>query len=179
VRRVVVYTLLSLDGVAEEPGDWMTDAGPQVFAHLAEVIGTQTTILLGRATYDYWVGYWPHDGPEPFRSFINGTEKHVVTSRPLETPWSGASVVDAPVEEHVRRLRAGDGGDVGVHGSIRLARSLAAAGLIDEYRLVISPVVAGRGDRLFPPSGPPQPLRLLASTSTAGGSLIVRYLVLR
>ena len=63
--------LLSLDGVAEEPGDWMTDFDQPIFDNLARVIGSQDTILLGRGTYDYWVDFWPGDGPEPFHSFIN------------------------------------------------------------------------------------------------------------
>ena len=58
-RNVVLYQLLSLDGVAEEPGDWISDGGPEVFANLAETIATQDDVLLGRGTYDYWVGYWP------------------------------------------------------------------------------------------------------------------------
>ena len=107
MRKVVVYMLLSLDGVAEEPGDWMTDFDQPIFDNLARVIGTQETILLGRGTYDYWVGFWPGDGPEPFHSFINGTEKHVFTSRPLDQEWAGTVVVDAPAEEHVRSLKRG------------------------------------------------------------------------
>ena len=106
MRRVVLHQLLSLDGVAEEPGDWMTDGGPEVFANLERVIATQDTVLLGRGTHGYWAGFWPHDGPDPFRSFINSTPKHVVTSRPLDADWAGTVVVDRPVEEHVRELTA-------------------------------------------------------------------------
>ena len=62
MRKVVVYMLLSLDGVTEEPSDWMTDFDQPIFDNLARVIGTQETILLGRGTYDYWVGFWPGDG---------------------------------------------------------------------------------------------------------------------
>ena len=97
MRKVVLYMLLSLDGVAEEPGDWMTDFDQPIFDNLARVIGSQDTILLGRGTYDYWVDFWPGDGPEPFHSFINGTEKHVFTSRPL----------DKDVGEHGGGRRAG------------------------------------------------------------------------
>jgi len=175
MRKVVVYMLTSLDGVAEEPGDWMTDSGDAILDNLGTVIGTQDTILLGRETYDYWVGFWPGDGPEPFHSFINGTEKHVFTSRALEQDWANTVVVDGPAEDHVRALRHGDGGDIGVHGSIRLARSLGAAGLVDEYRLVVSGNLAGRGARLFPVDGPPSRLELLDARSTSGGSLLAHY----
>ena len=80
MRKVVLYQLLSLDGVAEEPGDWMFDAGEAVFENLGQIIATQDDILLGRATYDYWVDFWPTSDVEPFASFINGTPKHVITS---------------------------------------------------------------------------------------------------
>jgi len=175
MRKVVVYMLVSLDGVAEEPSDWMTDFGEPIFENLARVIGSQDTILLGRGTYDYWVGFWPGDGPEPFHSFINDTEKHVFTSRPLEQEWDNTVVVDRPAEDHVRALKQGEGGDIGVHGSIRLARSLGEAGLVDEYRLVVSGTVAGTGARLFPDDVSKQELQLLDATSTPGGSLLLGY----
>jgi len=175
MRKVVVYMLLSLDGVAEEPGDWMTDFDQPIFDNLARVIGTQETILLGRGTYDYWVGFCPGDGPEPFHSFINGTEKHVFTSRPLDQEWARTVVVGGPAEEHVRTLKQGEGGDIGVHGSIRLARALGDAGLVDEYQLVVSSTVAGAGDRLFVDGGPKRALTLLDATTTPGGSMLLGY----
>ena len=87
MRKVVLYQLLSLDGVAEEPSDWLFDADQAIFDNLARVIGTQDVVLLGRHTYDYWVGYWPTSDVEPFAGFINGTPKHVFTS--ASPTWSG------------------------------------------------------------------------------------------
>lgn len=78
MRKVVLYT--SPDGVAEEPGDWFADAGPEVLENLGLIIASQDDVLLGRGTYDYWAGYWPTSDVEPFASFINATPKHVVTS---------------------------------------------------------------------------------------------------
>jgi len=82
-RNVVLYQLLSLDGVAEEPSDWMSDDGREIFENLGGVIASQDDVLLGRGTYDYWAGYWPTSDVEPFASFINGTPKHVFTSSDL------------------------------------------------------------------------------------------------
>ncbi len=175
MRKVVVYMLTSLDGVAEEPSEWMTDFDEPIFSNLSRIIRTQDTILLGRGTYDYWVGYWPNDGGEPFRTFINDTEKHVFTSRPLDREWSNTVVIDGPAEHHVRALRQGDGGDIGVHGSIRLARSLGAAGLVDEYRLVVSSTIAGHGERLFSAADPTRQLALIDATTTPRGSLLLGY----
>ena len=174
MRDVVLYTLLSLDGVAEEPGDWLFDVDEEVFAHLGRVIGRQDDVLLGRGTYDYWSGYWPTSDVEPFASFINGTPKHVVTSTPLTGSWPNTTAVHRPAAEHVAGLKAGDGGDIGVHGSITVARSLLRAGLVDELRLVVAPTLAGRGRRLFDHDDLRR-LDLVDAASTPAGTLLLGY----
>ena len=181
MRKVVLYQLLSLDGVAEEPGDWMTDGGSELFENLAAVIGTQDEILLGRGTYDYWVDYWPTSAVEPFATFVNTTRKHVFSSTPLTGEWANTVVADRPPVEYVRDLKRTNGGDIGVHGSIALAQTLLDADLVDELRLVIAPAVAGTGRRLFDGSGTGtvRPLELLESRSTEAGSLLLAYRVAR
>jgi len=175
VRRAVLYQLLSLDGVAEEPGDWMFDADEAIIENLARVIDGQDTILLGRGTFDYWVGYWPHEGPEPFHSFINSTPKHVITSTPLDAQWANTVPVNGSAADHVRALKEQEGGDIGIHGSIELARSLNEAGLIDDFRLVVAATVAGRGKRLFEGESRLRRLDLVDSRRTGGGSLLLHY----
>ncbi|WP_222264593.1 dihydrofolate reductase family protein [Modestobacter marinus] len=174
MRELVTYHLVSLDGVAEEPGNWVFDVDEEVFAHLGAVIARQDTVLLGRGTYDYWAGYWPGSDVEPFATFINGTPKHVVTSRPLAPPWANSVVVDRSVVEHVRALKQGEGGDIGVHGSITLTRSLLRAGLVDELRLVVAPTIAGTGRRLFD-DGELRRLDLIAVSGTRSGALLLAY----
>ena len=174
MRDVVLYTLLSLDGVAEEPGDWLFDVDEEVFANLGRVIGRQDDVLLGRGTYDYWVDYWPTSDVEPFAGFINGTPKHVVTSTPLTGSWSNTTAVHRPVAEHVAELKKGAGGDIGVHGSITLARSLLRAGLVDELRLVVAPTLAGRGRRLFEDDDLRR-LDLVDASPTPTGALLLGY----
>src|SRR5690606_31028885 len=129
------------------------DSGPEMFDNLARVIEPQDDILLGRNTYDYWVGYWPTSDLEPLASFINGTRKHVVTSTTPTEPWANTTVVTTPVAEYVTEMKHGTGGDIGIHGSIELARSLVHAGLVDELRLVVAPALAGHGRRLFDGDG--------------------------
>ncbi len=175
MRKVVLYQLLSLDGVAEEPGDWMFDGDRAIFDNLGRVIGEQDTILLGHRTYEYWVGFWPDDGPEPFHTFINETPKHVFTSSPLEQEWANTVVVDGPAVEHVHELRQQTGGDIGIHGSIDLARSLLQAGLVDELRLVVAPTLAGGGRRLFDGEDDLRRLELVDVERTSGGSLLLGY----
>ena len=174
-RNVVLYQLLSLDGVAEEPGDWVSDSGPEVFANLARTIETQDDILLGRGTYDYWVGYWPTSDIEPFASFINRTRKHVFTSSEPAERWANTTVVSEPAEQYVAALKSQEGGDIGIHGSIRLARSLIRARLVDELRLVVAPTLAGHGERLFAGDDELDRLELVGSGTSPKGTLFLHY----
>jgi dihydrofolate reductase len=175
MRKVVLYQLVSLDGVAEEPGDWFFDDSPDVFTNLGRVIASQDDVLLGRGTYDYWVGYWPTSDVEPFASFINGTRKHVFTSSAPDQAWANTSVVTTPAADYVRNLRQQPGGDIGIHGSIELARSLLSDGLVDELRLVVSPALAGHGRRLFEGKHDLQRLELLDTQRTTKGALFLAY----
>ena len=177
MRKVVLYHLQSLDGVGEEPSDWMSDSGPEIFDNLGGVIETQDDVLLGRGTYDYWVGYWPNSDVEPFASFINSTEKHVFTSSPLTARWANSTAVDGSATEYVAELKEGDGGDIGIHGSIDLSRALLRADLVDELRLVVAPSLAHKGRRIFTgdDDGRLHKLELRESAVTDGGSLLLWY----
>jgi dihydrofolate reductase len=175
MRKVVLYQILSLDGVAEEPGDWFADGGPEMFANLGRVIEAQDEILLGRGTYDYWVGYWPTSDVEPFATFINTSPKHVFTSKPPEQQWDNTTVVTGSAADHVRGLKAGDGGDIGIHGSTSLARSLMRDRLVDELELVVAASLAGRGRRLFDDGDDLQRLELVRNERTPEGTLFLTY----
>jgi dihydrofolate reductase len=176
VRKVVLYQLMSLDGVAEEPGDWMFDGGKEVFDNLTRVIERQDAVLLGRGTYDYWAGYWPTSDVEPFASFVNGTTKHVFTSSEPTQPWANTELVSRPAEEYVAELRQRPGGDIGLHGSIRLAQSLLRADLVDELHLVVSSVLANTGGRrLFEGDDVLRRLDLLDVASSPAGTLFLAY----
>jgi dihydrofolate reductase len=149
MRKVVVYELLSLDGIAERPDAFFKDFDELMEENLGRVIGSQDTVLLGRRTYDEWAAFWPDSEIEPFASFINGVQKLVVTSTPLEPQWASSSVIGNDLVESVTDLRRQPGGDIGVHGSISVAQALLNADLVDELRLVIAPAVHVHGRRLF------------------------------
>ena len=176
MRKVVVYELLSLDGVAEEP-DRFFGWDDEMDANLAAVIATQDAVILGRRTYDEWAGFWPGSDIEPFSTFINGVTKYVATSTPLDREWANAMVIDRGLVEFVRDLRQEDGGDVGVHGSISVAQALLAAGVVDELKLVIGPMTAGRGRRLLD-GLPSTRLDLVRSEISPAGYVIVDYRVI-
>ncbi len=175
MRDLVVYSLMSLDGVGEEPSDWMFEADEEVFANLGAVIARQDDILLGRGTYDYWADYWPTADVQPFADFVNATTKHVVTSSTPPVAWANSVRVDEPVADYVRRLQGLPGGDIGVHGSLTLVQSLLAADLVDRLELVVVPTLAAGGRRLFDGGHPPRRLTLERAATSPTGVVFLSY----
>jgi dihydrofolate reductase len=178
MRKLVSYMLLSADGVAEAPDQFLLDFDDGLEEHLAAVIETQDAVLLGRRMYDEWAEFWPASDIEPFATFINSTQKYVATSTPLQAGWTKATAMEGSVPEFVRDLKAQTGGDIGLHGSVELTRSLFEANLVDELRLVIAPAVAGHGRRLFGDGQDIRRLQLLHGAATPSGALIADYRVL-
>jgi dihydrofolate reductase len=175
MRKLVLYSLLSVDGVAESPDRYVFDFDEVMHANLAEVVKTQDAVLLGRRTYDEWAPHWPTGQEQPFTDFINGVAKYVVTSTEPTVPWAGTTVLRGPVEEQVRDLKAGPGGDIGLHGSIQLSRTLLVAGLVDELRLVVDPTLLGTGRKLFEDDDTLRRMTLLGAEATPSGALLTHY----
>jgi dihydrofolate reductase len=117
VRKVVVYELLSLDGVAEKPDGFFADWDDAMEANLGAVIAAQDSVILGRRSYEEWAELWPGSDIEPFATFINGVAKYVATSTPLDRKWANTTVVDGELVEFVRDLRSQPGADIGVDGA--------------------------------------------------------------
>ena len=181
--NLVVYTLVSLDGAAEHPRSYFpesTDQGAPVFDEdlerlEREMIDRQKAVLLGRTTYDEWSQYWPTSQEQPFADFINNVPKYIVTSRPLDGRWNNAEAVSGPLGEIVADLKSRIEGDIGVHASITLAKSLLAEELVDELCLVVGRVLDPVGVRLFDGLPGRSELSLIEAVPTAGGSLWLRY----
>jgi dihydrofolate reductase len=173
VRKVVAYELLSLDGVAEHPDEFITDFDDVMVANLGRVISAQDTVILGRRTYDDWAAFWPDSDIEPFASFINGVEKFVATST---TPgaWANVTVIDGALPDFVAELKQRPGADIGLHGSIALVQSLLEEGLVDELRLVIAPAVQMNGRKLFD-IGLPTRLTLTRQITSPTGYLLLDF----
>jgi dihydrofolate reductase len=178
MRKIVVYELLSLDGVAEDPDGFIADWDEVMDANLAAVIATQDAVILGRRSYVEWARFWPTSQIQPFATFINGVTKHVATSTPLDGDWANAAVLDGGLVEFVKDLRQQHGGDVGVHASISVAQALLAADVVDELRLVIAPRIAGSGRRLLD-GLPPIQLESVRSETSPTGYLLADYRVNR
>jgi dihydrofolate reductase len=171
MRKVVLYELLSLDGVAEDPDKFVTDWDEAMDANLAAVIASQDAVILGRRSYDEWSEFWPGSEIEPFAEFINGVAKYVASSTPLGRQWHNAAAIEGGLVQFVQNLKNSSGGDIGVHASISVAQALLAADAIDEVRLVVAPSIAGRGRRLLD-GLPPIRLESLRSATSPRGYLL-------
>ncbi len=181
---IVLYTLVSLDGATEDPHRYFPETGDRhgapVFdeelAHLeGEMLARQGAVLLGRRTYDEWSRYWPTSDEQPFADFINAVPKYVFTSTPLAGDWTDAQPVSGSLADVVADVKAGTDGDVGVHASITLAKSLLAEGLVDELCLAVGRVLDPVGPRLFEGLPARLELELVEAAPTSSGSLWLRY----
>ncbi|GAA4116134.1 dihydrofolate reductase family protein [Knoellia locipacati] len=183
MRKIVAFTLMGIDGAVEDPSLLFppSDLPDEPFsfdeeseAFEAEVIATQDAILLGRNQWEEWQRFWP-GASGPFADFINGVDKYVLTSRPLDAEWAGSVPVQGSLPDVIEELRAKPGSDVGVHGSIQLVQSLIEADLLDELRLIATPVVGAPGRRLFDNLKAPQRYRLVSAAASSTGNLLLTY----
>jgi dihydrofolate reductase len=168
---------MSLDGSAENPAAFFSEWDDAADAAIADWVTTQDAVILGRRTYDEWVAFWPGSDIEPFASFINTVAKYVATPTPLDPEWANASAIDiGGLVEFVRDLKTRPGGDIGVHRSALVAQALLAAGVVDELRLVIAPVISGAEQR-FLDGLPATRLTLARSVTSPKGYVILDYSV--
>jgi dihydrofolate reductase len=189
MSRVVVINHLTLDGVMQAPGRREEDArggfahggwaGPNVDGVVNAAMGARMPrsggLLLGRRSYEDMLGYW-NTQDSPFKDVLNSAPKYVA-SRTLREPlpWPNSTLLSGDVAEAVAQLRRQPGKDLNVMGSGELIQTLMRHGLIDEYLLLIHPLVLGEGRRLFADGGPPASLRLVDSTVSTTGVLIATY----
>jgi dihydrofolate reductase len=191
--RLVVSDFMSLDGVVQAPGgvEEDTDGGfrhgswsmpyfdPEAMgATIGTAMASTEALLFGRRTYLTMAGAWPDRAGDPFADRMNEITKYVA-SRTLsasDVTWSNTTLLPADTAlDEVRRLKATEGGDIQVMGSAALARALIAAGLVDEYLLMIEPILLGGGKRLFPDDGQARPLQLVSTTTASTGVVICTY----
>ncbi|NNG37812.1 hypothetical protein HJ588_00795 [Flexivirga sp. ID2601S] len=184
-RRVLLFTICSLDGAVDDPtrGFPAETDGPAppsydevMIEQELKLIERQDVVLLGRGMYDEWSRYWPTSDAQPFADFINGVRKYVVTSRPLDRDWGDTTAVSGPLPDLVGELKALPGtGDIGVHGSITLAQSLLAEGLVDELQLAVAPVLDPVGRRLSDGLGDLSRFELVDCVRAPSGGLWLTY----
>lgn len=183
--KLILQEFLSLDGVAQGPGSPEEDTsdgftrGGWLVPHLDDAfmrivirwIGDADAFLFGRRTYQNFARDWPqmNDPDDPVASRLNGLPKYVASHSLAEAGWEPTTILSGDVPAQVAQVKQQPGRELQIHGSARLGASLLAAGLVDEVRLMVAPVVVGSGRRLFPEDGVPAGLRLLSSETTPSG----------
>ena len=191
MRKLVVTTFVSMDGVMQAPGGPGEDPSGGfayegwLVPHFDDATGAQMVewfagaedFLLGRGTYEIFAGFWPKAPTEgdPIAEALNTKTKHIASRTLSSLDWDTARLLDGEVIDAVRKLKEQNGGELQVHGSAGLIQTLLEEDLVDELRLIVFPVTLGRGKRLFGEGTVPRTWRLTSSKATPSGALIAAY----
>lgn len=187
MRKIIVLTFLTLDGVMQAPGGPEEDPsggfahGGWTVPYFDEVLGQEMgeqmrkpfDLLLGRKTFEIFASYWPHhpeEGPE-----INNATKYVASNTLTSHEWQKTVFLRGDVVERIRRLKGESGQDIQVHGSSNLIQTLLENQLVDELWLKIFPVVLGEGKRLFGEGTMPTAFHLAEWKTTPAGVIVAKY----
>jgi dihydrofolate reductase len=184
VGRIIVTEFVSLDGVMEDPGGsedfkyggWSFEVsrGDEGNQFKLDETFDSAAQLLGRVTYEGFAEAWPSRDGE-FADRFNSMPKYVVSSTLKDPEWTNTTVLEGDVKEAVSKLKDEVDGNIVVHGSAQLAQTLLELDLVDEVRLMVSPVVLGAGKRLFGDTSDKKPLRLTDSKIVGDGVAILIY----
>ena len=184
MNRIVVSQFVSLDGVVEDPagietlgrGAWSgrADSGPEGGQFKVDELQESRAMLLGRKTYESYAAAWP-TRDDQFADRINAMPKYVVSSTLADPEWDNTTVLEGDAASAVRTLKGRLDGDILVHGSVELTRMLMAHDLVDEWRLMVFPIVVGDGRRCFGDPGKAVDVRLVESRAVGDGVAIAIY----
>lgn len=184
--RLVITENIALDGVVEQneqTGEWFSVASGGVDTSdfdevLRQMMGEEDAQLHGRKTFEAMRGFWPNQTGDTtgVTDHLNSVDKYVISTTMNDPEWENSTVLSGPLIDEVRSLKERPGSNLGVTGSISVCRSLIDAGLVDEYRLLLYPVVVGQGRRLFDASGiNRRQLQLVESKPFKSGIVLLRY----
>lgn len=194
MRRIFITAFVSLDGVMQAPGGpeedaergfelggwtvpfWEGEGAAEMGPFLEETFGRPFSLLLGRRTYEIFAAHWPNVGADdPMGALFNGVTKYVAASEKTRLDWGNSVRLGPDVVDAVRSLKDGEGPDLLIQGSSLLVQALLANDLIDEFRLLVFPVLLGPGKRLFGEGTLPASLRLVRSRTGANGVVMSVY----
>jgi dihydrofolate reductase len=189
MRKLVVNTFVTLDGVMQAPGGPEEDTtggfehGGWSFGYwdaamgewMGETMGKPFALLLGRKTYEIFAAYWPHAGDQPGAAELNAAKKYVASRTLDSVEWANSTLLEGDTADAVAHLKEEDGPEIQVHGSSDLIQTLLAKQLVDEFRVWIFPVVLGSGKRLFGEGTKPAGLELVDSKTSPSGVLVTAY----
>ena len=191
MRKIIVATFTSLDGVMQAPGGPQEDPtggfplggwtapyfDEALGASLGEIFGRPFDLLLGRKTYDIFAAHWPYvSGPnDPIAKVFNQVMKYVASRSSPKLSWQNSRLLGKDILASLKQLKGEDGPDLLVQGSSQLLQTLWEYGLVDEFSVLIFPVVLGKGKRLFGEGTIPRGLKLVKSHSYATGVIVANY----
>ena len=178
MRKIVAGLFISLDGVYESPDKWhFPYFNDEMGQAVDEQMAAADAMLLGRVTYQEFASYWPHQTSTDvdIADYMNNTPKLVVSTTLDTVEWQNSTLIKGNVAEELTRLKQQPGKNIGITGSGTLVRSLLRDGLLDELRLLVHPIVAGSGKRLFPDGSEQTPLKLVDSKTFSTGVLSLTY----
>ena len=178
MRKLIAFELVSLDGVVGAPAEWAFPYSDEEMEKENQAgMESSDALLLGRATYEEFASFWPHQpGGTPMVDYINSVPKYVVSTtlrEPLE--WNNSTLLQGDAAEEIANLKEQPGKNITTTGSIMLVWSLLGAGLLDELRLMVHPVVLGGGRRLFESGGGRKVLELVGSRAFGTGVVSLTY----
>jgi dihydrofolate reductase len=188
MRKLVVNTFVSLDGIMQAPGGPEEDPtggfqhggwtvphwDDQMAQSMGEFMGKPFDLVLGRKTYEIFAAYWPHSD-EPGAAELNRATKYVASRTLKNLEWENSQLLEGDVGEAIARLKEDDGPELQVHGSANLIQTLHRTGVIDQYRMMIFPVVLGTGKRLFAEGASPATMRLVDSKVSSTGVVMATF----
>jgi dihydrofolate reductase len=178
MTKLAASLFISLDGVVEAPEQWQRPYfNDEMGAVIGQAIAATGAFLLGRRTYQEWAAFWPQQDPGelPMAAAINGLPKYVVSNSLEEAAWQNSTLLKGDLADEVSKLKQQHDKEIAVNGSATLVRSLLAAGLVDELRLMVHPLVVGSGARLFETGSPQVPLELVESQTFSTGVVNLTY----
>jgi dihydrofolate reductase len=191
MRRIIVATFASLDGVIQAPGGPNEDptAGfmfggwtapyfdPSLGGAMGEIFGRPFDLLLGRKTYDIFAAHWPYvsDPNDPIAGLFNQVTKYVASRSRPTLAWKNSRLLDADTVAALNTLKRQDGPDLLVQGSSELLQTLWKHALVDEFSVLIFPVILGKGKKMFGDGVAPSALKLMTSQTCPSGVIVARY----
>ena len=189
MRKLKVTTFLTLDGIMQAPGGPEEDPesgfdqggwsvgywDDQVDQEMGDFMGTPFDLVLGRKTYEIFASFWPNATEEQGAKPMNDATKYVASRTLKSLEWADSVLIEGDVVEGVRALKQSDGPELQIHGSSNLIQSLLPHNVIDEFHLLIFPLVLGKGKRLFDEGAMPDGFELVDQKVSSTGVIIATY----
>jgi dihydrofolate reductase len=173
MRNIVVTEFLSLDGIMENPAWTFPYWNDEIASFKGEESTATDALLLGRVTYQGFAAAWP-ESPDEGAVFFNNVRKYVVSTTLNSVEWNNSTLINANIVEAITNLKQQEGQDITVHGSATLVQTLMQHNLVDRYRLLVYPVVLGKGKRLFV-EGTTATLKLVETRTFSSGVTALIY----